>query len=70
MYHHSVVSDLVARTAVVTPLALNATKKTKVQFRPSYLSTTSIETTGIENKQKRPRQIIFPLIDTGTYLQY
>jgi hypothetical protein len=51
-------------------MRMTITKRTKVQCPLSYLSTTSMEITGIEEKQKRPRQNIFPLVGSGTFLQY
>jgi hypothetical protein len=56
-------------TGIPRHLRKTATKRTKAQCPLSYLSTTSMGTTGIEDKQKRPRQNIFPLIRSGTFLQ-
>jgi hypothetical protein len=47
-----------------------ATKKTKVQCSLNHLSTTSMGISWIEDKQKRSRKNIFPLVGSGTFLQY
>jgi hypothetical protein len=43
---------------------------TKIQCPLNYLSTTSMGITWIEDKQKRQRKNIFPLVGSGTFLQY
>jgi hypothetical protein len=57
-------------TGIPSHLRKTVTKRTKVHCPLSYLSTTSMRITGIEDKQKRPRQNIFPLVGSGTFLQY
>jgi hypothetical protein len=66
----SSMSDLVAMPVVMALPAFPATKEKlshSVQCPLSYLSTTSI---GITDKQKRLRHNIFPLVSSGTFLQY
>jgi hypothetical protein len=57
-------------TGIPRHLRKTVTKRTKVQCLLSYLSTTSMGITGIKDEQKRPRQNIFPLVGSGTFLQH
>jgi hypothetical protein len=47
----------------------SVTKRTNVQCLLSCLFITSIKITDIEDKQKIPRQNIFPLVESGMFLK-
>jgi hypothetical protein len=69
-------SNFVARIAVRALPAFSATvrenryKESKGVMSSDHLSFTSLGITGIEDKQRRPRQNIFSLVWSGTFLQY
>jgi hypothetical protein len=57
-------------TGIHLHLRKSTTKRTKVECPLSYLSTTSMGITRIEDKQKRPGKNIYPLVWSGMSLQY
>jgi hypothetical protein len=62
--------DHYSNVSISRHLRKAVTKRTYRQCLKSNFSTTFMGITGIEDKQKRPRQSIFPLFGSGTFLQY
>jgi hypothetical protein len=63
-------SDFVDRHAVMAPPAFPTTKENKGAMSSELPLHYNYGITSIEDKQKKLRQNIFPLVWSGTFLQY